>query len=289
MQRRWQRALLPVAAGALVAGLLTGCPGAVRRPGEPRPGPGAAVMRDLNGEIARVAAREPGAGDTAAVVLGNVALVAINLNNPAAVPGPGPAAEARPGAPVTSPGTQTTPGRIASPSPGEPAGAVGLGSTSSPSPAGHAATPGGAPGQTVARPGGGNAPGPVVPGGSPTSTAGGGPAAASPPGFGGGNVTPTTSSLGTVHNAVAASIIQAFPFIAEVRFVTDPAAARRLAEIARQIGGGRSVSEFLPELAGMAQHAAPAAPLTRMPSGPPQSGATPPGTQTTSPTGYTTP
>lgn len=277
MQRVWQRALVPVAVGALALGLLTGCPGAIRRPGGAGgpggvgAGPDAVRVADLNGDIARVAAAEPGAGRTAAVVLGNVALVAINLDNPDAVPGPGPAQEARPGSAPTGGGTstQTIPG---------------TGQTSAPGAEGHTATPGGAPGASAARPGGSHAPGPTVPGGLPQVT-NGAEGAITAPGAGGPPQGPMTSSLGMVHNRIAQSIHAQYPFIAEVRFVADPQGARELADLAGQVSGGRSVVEFLPRLAAMAQAALSSTPLVPMPDGPPLSGFQPSGTRTTGPGG----
>ncbi len=271
MKRTWPRTLLPLAAGTLVAGLLTGCPSEVRRPGEA--GNRATNMVDVNQDVTRVAAGEPGAGRTAGLVLGNVALLAINLDQPGIVPGPGPTVETRPGATPTGNGgssTHTT---------------RGGGLTSSPGATGHSATAGGAPGQTAARPGGGHAPGPTIPGGSPTSVSGGGPAAGSPPGYGGPNIAPKNSNLGNVQNAIATSIQQKYPYIVEVRFVSDPAAMRTLADMAAQVGGGRSVVEFLPTLAELVHGSDLAMPLTPMPDGPPQSGSLPPAPRTTGPQG----
>lgn len=181
MQRVWQRTLLPVLAAALAAVVLTGCPAAARRPGEPA-APGYGALKDLNGELARAAAAEPGTGQTAAVVLGNAALLAIGLPDPAAVPGAAPGA-------------------------------------------------------------------------------------------------------GAVHNRVATAVMQRFPFITDVRFVTDPAQARTLAALAAQVRAGRSVVPDLPQLAAMAATATAATPLVPMPAGPPQSGAQPMGTRTTTPAG----
>lgn len=273
MQGKRRQALAALAAGAAL--VLAGCPGPARAP--QRSPLAAGNIRDLNAEVAAVAAREPGAGTVAALVLGNMALLATNMEGTPATPGPGPATDVRAGR-AAPPG----PGEATAQRPGGPgrttqtrAGPENLGTTVGPSATGQETGPGGAVTQ-AARPGGGVAQSPVMPGGGPTSVSGGGPGATAPPGWGGANVAPTASSLTAVHNRIATAVRDAFPFIADVRFVLDPQHKHDVAFIQTEAAKGRSIGEFLPHIVEIARGAPSATGgLTPIPGGTPQPGYTP--------------
>lgn len=249
----------PAAAALAALILLSGCP--ARRPG---PG-GTSGIADLNAEVAALAASDPAAGRTAAVVLGNVALVGINLDNPQRLPGAdsqpaprtgasSPAESTREQAPP-GPGTRTTP----------------QGQTSAPGVGNTMRGPGGELRGIPARPGGGPEVGTPIPGGTPTQVPPGGPATADSPESGAGTA-PMGSSHEQVQNRIATSIRGRFPFIAEVRYTRTAEQGARLAALAYEASAGQPLTDELPELAAMARAMVAADGLTPMPNGPPGSG-----------------
>jgi hypothetical protein len=193
----------------------------------------------LSHQVTATAASVPGAGASEAVVMGNVALVAIQLN--AAQPG----------------GTQGAPlmGK---------AHAVDYpGSSPSGGPV-YLHGPGGSVGASPAREGGQINPGGATPGGSPNSTQ------AITNGNGGladQNGTHTTAAPhpGSVHSTpldvmtrIADTIRTQHPSIVEVRFASTPDDARRAAALAAAVKGGTATGIHSSELRTLYSRATPA-------------------------------
>jgi len=212
VKRKWKHSFLTLFLGLSLSVSLTGC---FAHPA-PRPEMADPASAHVHGQVAATAARVPGAGQTAAVVLGDVALVAIQLN--AEVPG----------------GTHG--GRIGEPHVLDGRGAGG----------GVTATP--------AMPGGGISPSGGAAGGTPNSTQAIRNGSSGPALLTGSTVppAPATSSSGTtpidVMNRVADQIRTEHRYIREVRVLNMPADTVRLGRISRELAGGRSISEFRPDL-----------------------------------------
>lgn len=249
----WQKAVAALALGLLLAGPVAGCARPQQRP-EAQESPA-----ELSASVARVAAQESGAGETAAVVFDNHALIAMQLNlaEPGGTRGEG----------LGGTVTQPTARDLTDPGKGPPNGGTG---------------PGGSVGIDPASPGGAVNPGGSTPGGSPVHTqavpnASGGPATdagtnapvASPGAMG-------STPLDVMHR-IANQVTSRFPTIDEVRFAYQPENARRVQAIAREIQAGAAVEAFHAELSQLYDQAAPAGvtefhPMHPAPANNPQGG-----------------
>jgi len=234
--RMWQKTLASLAVGFMLTAPLTGC-GA--RPA-PRPeSAAAAVDPGLSTAVASTAAGVGGAGTVEAVVLGNTALVALQLNSE--IPG----------------GTQG--GSLL----GKTHDVNYPGSSPSGGPV-HLHGPGGSVGASPARPGGAISPGGAAPGGTPNYTQ------AAPNGYGmlasqngtSASPAPTPGSVGAtpmdVMTRVADQIRTHHPVIQEVRFATDPADARRVAELASTMREGGVAVNLTEEVRALLAKSVPA-------------------------------
>lgn len=230
MKRMWQKAIGTAALGLMLAAPISGC---VARPA-PRPAPAApnpdgAVNPQLSASVTSTAAGVGGAGTTEAVVMGNVALVAIQLNSD------------KPG------------GAEGGPMSGKTHDVDYPGSSPSGGPI-YVQGPGGSVGASPARPGGQIIAGGAAPGGSPNYTQAAPGNSMNQATQNGTNMAPApiTSAHGStpldVINRIADQIRSKHPAITEVRFLTDPADARRLADIARVVKGGAPDSSQAAEL-----------------------------------------
>jgi hypothetical protein len=251
----WQKAFGALAIGVLMAAPVVGC---TSRPA-PRPdpsavspaGPGTAAQ---NTAVARTAAGVGGAGTVESVIVGNIALVALQLNNP------------NPG------GTAGDPVRGTSSDPAYPGTSPGGGPRVLQGPGGSVGSP------PAAMPGGGNSPGAAIPGGTPSYTQAVPNAAGSLMTEGGGGGAPAAGAVGhtpmDVMHRVANLVRSKHPNIAEVRFATAPDDARRLAQIAHSIRLGRRPDEFAAELNDLRSRSIPAG-TTEFPATHPSQGTTP--------------
>ncbi|MFZ5815668.1 MAG: hypothetical protein ACOY93_10260 [Bacillota bacterium] len=230
----WQRVLAAAAIGLMLAGPVSGCARPQRQP-EPQASPA-----ELGASVARIAALDNGAGETAAVVFDNNALIALQLN--LAQPG------GTHGQSVAGPTSAKPDNNLSDPGKGVPLSGSG---------------PGGSTGVLPARPGGGFSPGGTAPGGSPVRTQAA-PNAAGGPATDAGTNTPIASpgSLGItpldMMHRIANQVKTRMPSINEVRFATAPADARRVEAIAREIAGGAPLDGYRAELAQLFQRAVPA-------------------------------
>jgi len=231
----WQRALARILAGVLLTVSATGC----ARP-QQRPGSVQLSSRELSSLVAQAATMDSGAGDTAAVVIGNRALVAIRLNDP---------------------------------QPGGTNGASLLGSTKEAdrrdmTDAGTGPTdlhgPGGSTGINPATPGGGLHPGGWTPGGgSPVRTqaisnGAGGLATES----GTNGLVPAPGGLGLapldVMSRVSNQIRSRIPQVIEVRFAHHPSDALQLLALAQRLEGGESAESLAADFESLYARAVPA-------------------------------
>lgn len=223
MNRTLQKWVAAAMLGLALAGPAAGCAGPQRRPGP-------SVTSD---SVARSVAKVKGTGAVAAVVLGETALVAIQLDAP--VPG---GVEGR-----------SLTGNLY----GGPAGRPGDGPLSQPVPNGNA-------GASPALPGGTISPGGSTPGGSPSFEQ------AVPNGKGGlatinspNSPSVAPSSVHTapidVMNKAANVVLAENPGIREVRFATVPADAVRLQAIAHALQQGEPVTRYTQELTAMNERA----------------------------------
>lgn len=234
MKREWQKALGSVALGLMLTAPLAGC---IARPA-PRPGPTAAPNPDgaidgpLSAAVAQTVRSVGGAGTAEAVVIGNVALVAIQLNSD------------QPGGPEGGPldGKSHTVDYPGSSPSGGPVHIQGPGNTNATQPA---------------RPGGQSQAGGATPGGSPSrEQAVPGPTGQNRPDSGtSGLEVPSAGAGGAapldVMTRIADMVKAKHPSVADVRFVTRPDDARRLAEIARGVyQGGTGDTTALKDLLG---------------------------------------
>jgi hypothetical protein len=256
---------------ALAAGALGACARAPQRsPGGNVPGIPANPAADLGEAVKATVAAVPGTGRSEAIVLGNVALVALNLDgDPTAGFGPGPGREDR-----------------------NPVGGMG-GVRDVPNhsvPGGGPTTPAAPdtavnrPGMThiaIGQPGGTMTPGTTVPGGSPTGT-GAAPNATGFPALGNTNTGATTNGPGQSGTAmdlftrVADAVKDRFPWMTEVRFAVTREDADRLASIAAAMRGGRPVTDELDDLHQLSQRMSPSS-TTSMDQTPPMGEALTPG------------
>lgn len=242
MHRGLRSLLASAALGALLSLPLSGCAAAPQR----RP----MVRTVSNIAVAETIAQVRGTGKTAAIVQGDVALVAIQLDSP--VPG-------------GSDGRALTENLA-----GGPAGRPSQGPHSQPMPTYN---PGGSPamiGGTISRGG-------AAPGGTPNSTQ------AAPNGKGGlatadgvsvpapGTAVVQTSTL-DIFNRAADRVLSVHPEIQEVRFALIPADAIRVREIAQALGRGQPVTQFNAEVDSITQRAYPAGTSVQRNVHPPQGG-----------------
>lgn len=254
MNRMWQKALGTAMLVLLTAVPLTGC-GArpAPRPEAGTPNPNGIGDAELNTAVARTAMGVTGTGTVEAVVVGPVALVAIQLEEER----PGGTA----GAPITGTirdwdGAGTSPG-------GGPT---------------HLQGPGGSPGMAAdpAMPGGGLNPGASSPGGTPNYTQavpnskGGQATLNNAPGAPFPNPGSYQATPMDVFTRAADQIKERHPVVAEVRFTTQPEDARRVAEIARLIREGNQSTALKGELDTIAGRAIPAGTYEFDPASPPQ-------------------
>jgi hypothetical protein len=222
VKRMWQKAIGTAALGLMLAGPVSGCasrPAPRPETTAPRANPDGTVDPQLSAAVTGIAAGVGGAGTTEAVVMGNVALVAIQLNSDR----PGGAE----GGPLSGKSHSVDyPG--SSPSGGPPV----------------VQGPGGSVGASPAREGGQINPGGATPGGSPNYTQAAPGNSMNQADQNATNTTPapTTSAYGSapldVMNRIADQVRSRYPSIVEVRFATDPTDARQLADIARMVKGG---------------------------------------------------
>lgn len=252
MHRLWQKAFGTILLGLMFAVPVAGC-GA--RPA-PRPEAGGGnptepIDPDLGAAVARTASGVGGTGTVEAVVMGEKALVALELNT--LVPG--------------GTGGGTASGPINNPDlPGT-------------SPAGgprHMKGVAGNVGITTAMPGGGKSPGGATPGGSPNYTQAapngrGGLATQSP---GGATPLPTPGTYGAapmdVMTRVADQVKAHHPMITEVHFATIAEDALRLAQIARAVRTGGSGAAYEADVKELFTRSLPAGTEEISPLGPPQ-------------------
>lgn len=242
MHRGLRSLLTSAALGALLALPLSGCAADPQR----RP----MVRTVSNISVAETVAQVRGTGKTAAIVQGDVALVAIQLDSP--VPG-------------GSDGRALTENLV-----GGPVGRPSQGPHSQPMPTYN---PGGSPamlGGTINRGG-------AAPGGTPNSTQ------AAPNGRGGlattdgvsvpapGTAMVQTSTL-DIFNRAADRVLTVHPEIREVRFALIPTDAIRVREIATALGQGQPVDGFNPEIDAITQRAYPAGTSIQRGVHPPQGG-----------------
>jgi hypothetical protein len=251
VKRMWQKALGAAAVGLMLAATVSGC---MARPA-PRPGAGSSVAGvdpALSTAVAHTAKMVGGAGDVEAVVIDNVALVAIQMN--AAQPG----------------GTQGN--SLIGNTKGSDAFGTNAGAGPTP-----LQGPGASTGTSTALPGGGINPGGVSPGGTPNSTQAipnstGGPALQQ----GGTNAAPAPNpgSVGAapfdVMTRIANRIKTDHRQITEVRFAWAADDAHQLAAIARGIQAGNPPAGYLETLRSMKGSLAPAGTTQMDPAWPPQ-------------------
>lgn len=245
MNRTWQQAMGTAAVGLALAASLSGCMG---RPA-PRPeSPG--VSPTAGTAVEQTAETVTGSGDAAAVVMGNVALVALGLE------------ERAPG------GTDGQPLTGSSHSPTRQGYSGGSGPV-------YMHGPGGSVGASPATPGGGINPGGAAPGGTPNSTQaitnGAGDLATASPG--GTSPTVVPGAIGSapmdVMIRVADQIRAKHNTIAEVRFAATPEDALRVAHIANQLKAGQPATAFADELNQLKARLVPAgtSPAPQTPEG----------------------
>lgn len=237
MIRNLKQAAATVAFGLMLSLPLVGCSG------RPAPRPEAAPTHEA---VTSVASSVSGSGRTAAIVFGDVALIALQLD------------QAQPGG--TNGGELTGGVRDA----GD--GTVGQGPQ-------HVQGPGGSTGASPALPGGTINPGGSTGGGSPDYTQ------AAPDGRGGlatHSGTPSTnpSAFGAapldVMNRIADQVRAKFPAIREVRFAYRPDDARRLGQIAQEVARGGQVDMHRTELTNISARAVAAGTTTFSPQHPAQ-------------------
>lgn len=237
MNRMWRTMLGRFALGLALAAQLAGC---VARPA-PRPAPGASqpvsINPNLSTAVAQTAQRVKGAGRAEAVVLGNTAIVAIQLDSP--IPGGtnGDFALGN-GQRLQGPG-----GSLNTPSPGKPGSYLHRGGT----------TPGGVPNSEQALP-----------------NRQGGPTAAQGLSNGAPNAVPGSAggSPFDLLTRVANQIRAKHPEVAEVRFTYLPQEARRLDEIAQALRSGLSPQAYMEDLTRLQGAAIPAGATEFNPSHP---------------------
>ncbi len=239
MIRTLRNVAVTAALGLVLFGPLTGCAG------RPAPRPEAAPT---HGAVANLAASVSGAGRTAAVVLGDTALVALQLENAGAEGGSynaelsGDATDAGDGTVSRGPAYVQGPGGSTGASPAMPGGAINPGGS----------TPGGSPNYTQAAPDGRG--GLATQGGTPS---------ASPSSYG--------STPFDVMNRVADRIRADYPSLREIRFTYRAADARRLNEIAGAVAaGGGAIDQHRAELEQLFARAVPAGTTTFSPQHPSQ-------------------
>lgn len=238
MIRSLNKAAATVAFGLLLLLPLVGCSG------RPAPRPEAAPT---HAAVADVASKVGGAGRTAAVVLGDVALIALQLDQPQ----PGGTS----GAEITGDVKDAGDGTVSQ----GPAYSHG---------------PGGSTGASPAMPGGAINPGGSTPGGSPNYTQ------AAPDGRGGlasqsGGSSTAPSTYGStpldVMNRIADRVKAEFPSLREVRLVYRPDDARKLNTIASDLaGGGNRIDAHRSELNAISARAVAAGTTTFSPQHPAQ-------------------
>ncbi|HYG59202.1 MAG TPA: hypothetical protein VD902_14165, partial [Symbiobacteriaceae bacterium] len=238
MMRTWNRAVVTFAVGLMLIVPAAGCAG---RPA-PRPETGSAaagINPALSASVTSTATGVGGAGVVEAVVLGDTALVALQLNSD-------PPGGAHGGPLVGKTHDVGYPGSSAS---GGPVYVQG---------------PGGSVGASPARPGGAISPGGAAPGGTPNYTQ------AAPNGYGTlatqngttASPAPAPGSVGStpldVMTRVADQIRTQHPAIKEVRFATDPADARRVADIARSVKTGAAAGTAADDVRALLARSVPA-------------------------------
>ncbi|HLN63058.1 MAG TPA: hypothetical protein VK464_16085 [Symbiobacteriaceae bacterium] len=251
MMRKWHKAVGALALGLVLAAPVSGCAGRPAPRPEPKTAnPAGGIDPTLSNAVTTTAAGYWGAGTVAAIVKGNVALVAMQLNS--IQPG------GTEGGPLTGKAHDVDyPG--SSPS-GGPTYLQG---------------PGGSVGASPARPGGQIIPGGATPGGSPNYTQ-------AVPNAAGMNQTqgmttttpaPSGSSVGAapmdVMTRLADHIRAKHPGIVEVRYATTPDEARRVSEIAQALQSGGPVSQHSAEIDALLAKAVPAGTTEFRPSTPP--------------------
>jgi len=251
VDRTWQRYLGTLAVGILLA---TGCVARpAPRPEAPAPRPEAPAARPetpaatppgqidptLSAAAVRSAASVGGAGTVEAIVIGNTALIAIQLNspNPGGTEG-GPLMGRTHG--VDYPGTSPSGGPI------------------------NVQGPGGSVGASPAMPGGGIHPGGATPGGTPSSTQAAPNNGVDVANSGGANRTPLPvparagSAPFDVMTRVSDQVRSQNPRIVDVRFATDPGDAIRVATLADAMRAGTITEVDRTELLQLMARAVPA-------------------------------
>lgn len=237
----------------LAVGSLTACARAPQqRPDDAPnvPGVPANPATDTGEAVKGTIATIPGTGPSEAVVLGNVALVALNLDSvPNAGFGPGPG-------PNTGGATGTREVPLTAPLVGGP------GATTAPTTPDTTVNRPGLTNVGIGQPGGQVSTGPAVPGGSPTGT-GTTPNVTGEPGLVGTATPGLTNAPGQggtaadLYTRVSNAIRDRFPWITEVRFAVRPEDARHLAAIAGEMRNGRPITERLADLQTLARNMSP--------------------------------
>jgi hypothetical protein len=237
--RKWQQATAAAALSLALAAPLTGCAGRpAPRPEATAPSPAGGIDRSRSDAVTTTAAAVWGGGTVAAVVKGNVALVAMQLNS------------TQPGGTEGGPLTGKT---HSVDYPGSSAGGGPL----------YVQGPGGSVGTSPSMPGGQLSAGGTSPGGTPNYTQ------AAPNGFGmqaTQNATnapaPNPGQLGSapmdVMTRMADQVRTRHPDIVEVRFATAPAEATRVAEIARDMRNGKDPGAYNAEVETLYAQGVPA-------------------------------
>ncbi len=251
MNRMWQKAIGTAAIGLVLGTVAVGCARPAPRPNGGQNQPTPMGQRELNEAVKKTVASVGGVGTVEAVVLGNTAIVAIQLN-------------------------QDPPGGLE--------GDSLLGSTDDPDypgwSSGHGPRkkrgPGGHIGVNPALPGGAVNPGGGTPGGSPNYTQAAPNASmgqATQDGTGVITPAPTPSAWGSapmdLFNRLANQIRAKHREVGAVRVATRPEDARRLAEIAREVRNGQPMALYTEELNGIMARAVPAGTESIAPDYPP--------------------
>lgn len=273
-----QKLACVAAVALLTAGSLSACARAPqRRPDGNLPGVTSGATTDMGESVKGTISTVSGANPAEAVVLGNVVLVALNLDSAPTDgfdKGPGPAPGGMGGTRGTTPLATPGGGATAPAAPSTTAGTSGLTNVG------------------VGQPGGAITPGTTVPGGSPTGT-GAVPNATGAPGMVGTSTGATTNAVGQtgtpmdLYTKVADVIKARHPWVSEVRFAVDRNDAHRLASIANQMRNGTPVTHHLDELYALATRMSPTS--TTSLDQTPAFGAPTPGRSATSPVPGTLP
>jgi hypothetical protein len=244
MHLNWRRAFCSTTLGLLLVVPLSGC---AARPVPRVAGPYGSIDQSMSGVVTSTIGSVAGTGRSESIVIGDMALVAIQLDH-------------------------TSPGGLR----GQPlTGSLNARDRGETSPGGgpvYLHGPGGSVGTSTGTLGGGTSPGGQTPGGSPNSTqAVPNSSGVAETEFGAsGNPAPSPSQSGAtpfdVMQRVADHVRAKHPQIKTVRFVTQTEQAKRFDLIARTIAVNRNPNDYQAELNVLASHALPAGTTEFIPS-----------------------